>query len=62
MQLQERTTPASALTPQQAAEQFKVDAECGLSSSEAAQRLAVHGPNCARHASLCASRRALPSL
>ena len=45
-----RITVACALTPQQAAEQYKVDADCGLSSSEAEQRLALHGPNCARHA------------
>ena len=63
MQLQERTTVAShSLTPQQAAEQHKVDAQSGLSSSEAAQRLALHGPNCARHAHLCPSLRALPGL
>ena len=62
MQLQERSTAASALTAAQAAEQYKVDAECGLSSSEAAQRLALHGPNCARRASLCPSRPALPGL
>ena len=63
MQLQERTTVAShSLTPQQAAELHKVDAQSGLSSSEAAQRLALHGPNCARHAHLCPSLRALPGL
>ena len=63
MQLQERTTVAShSLTPQQAAELHKVDAQTGLSSSEAAQRLALHGPNCARHAHLCPSLRALPGL
>ena len=63
MQLQERTTVAShSLTPQQAAELHKVDAQTGLSSSEAAQRLALHGPNCARHAHLCPSLRALPDL
>ena len=47
MELQKPSIVASALTPQQAAEQYKVDAECGLSSSEAEQRLALHGPNCA---------------
>ena len=50
MELQE-TAPVrsfASLTSAEAAERLKCDVQAGLSSSEAEQRLTLHGPNCAR--------------
>ena len=49
MELQTRRgSSSSALTASEACAQLNVDPSVGLSSVEAAQRLAIHGPNCAQ--------------